>query len=70
VKTATNTPVCSLLEGVSISVLIMELLLILSINNNSITVANKWNLSGPKTISDGILEPLLMTFSVVVQMFF
>jgi hypothetical protein len=35
VKTATNTPVCSLLEGVSTLVLIIELL----------TAADKWDLS-------------------------
>jgi hypothetical protein len=41
VKIATNTHVCSLLEGVSTSVLIIEPVLILSINNGSRTAADK-----------------------------
>jgi hypothetical protein len=41
VKTATNTPVCSLLEGVSTLVLIIEQLLILSINGGSRTATDK-----------------------------
>jgi hypothetical protein len=45
VKTATNTLVCSLLEGVSTSVLIIELMLILSINIDSRTVTDKRELS-------------------------
>jgi hypothetical protein len=45
VKTATNTPPRSLLEGVSTSVLIIELLLILSIKSGSRTATDKWELS-------------------------
>jgi hypothetical protein len=45
VKTATNTHVYSVLEGVSTSVLIIELLLILIINNGSRTAADKYDLS-------------------------
>jgi hypothetical protein len=62
-------------DGVPVAVLIIELLLILSINNGSRTAADKWDLlaavyqHGPKTASDGILEPLLMTFSVIVSPF-
>jgi hypothetical protein len=44
IKNVTNTPVCSLREGVSTSVLIIELLLILSINSGSRTAADKWDL--------------------------
>jgi hypothetical protein len=56
VKTATNTPVCSLLEGVSTYVLIIEFLLILSINNSSRTAPDKWELSA------AVLKLLLMVF--------
>jgi hypothetical protein len=61
VKTVTNTPVCSLLEGVSISVLIIEPLLI-SGNYQQRSINN-----GHKTASDAILEPLLMTISVIMK---
>jgi hypothetical protein len=44
VKTVADTPVCHLLEGVPIMILIIELLLILSINNGSTTTVDKWGL--------------------------
>jgi hypothetical protein len=56
VKIVADTPICSLLERIPIAVLIIEPLLILSINN------------GPKITFDGIVEPMLMTFSIVIIM--
>jgi hypothetical protein len=56
-------------DEVSVAVLFIELLMILSINSGSRTAADKWEYinSGPKIISNVILKPLLMTFSVVVK---
>jgi hypothetical protein len=60
VKSAADTIVCCLLEGVSTMILIIEPMKVSGYYHQ------RYISNGPKTGSDGILEPLLMTFSVAV----
>jgi hypothetical protein len=60
IKIIGDTPVCSLLEGVLATVLIIKPLL-LSRDYQQLYISNS-----SKIVSDDVLELLLMTFSVVV----
>jgi hypothetical protein len=61
-KTAADTLVCTLLERLSATVLIIEPLPII------IDYKQRYISSGSETASDDSYKPLLMTFSVVVNL--